>query len=225
MTRQTSNGKCNLCGGTFRKAAMTKHLKSYKQRKDTAEASSPSRSPRKSKTLHLVAEGRYSPNYWMHLEVPAAAKLAELDDFLRQIWLECCGHMSAFTVEGKNYSVAPMADFDDESMDVKLNEVIRPGMKFYHEYDFGTTTELALKVLSEGETEPGGELIRVLARNDPPPIECQSCGKPATQVCTVCIWSGEGWLCDECAGEHECGEEMLLPVVNSPRVGMCAYTG
>lgn len=24
---------------------------------------------------------------------------------------------------------------------------------------------------------------------------------------------------------HECGEDMLLPVVNSPRVGMCDYTG
>jgi hypothetical protein len=28
-----------------------------------------------------------------------------------------------------------------------------------------------------------------------------------------------------CAGGHECGEEMLLPVVNSPRVAMCGYTG
>jgi hypothetical protein len=25
--------------------------------------------------------------------------------------------------------------------------------------------------------------------------------------------------------EHECGEEALLPVVNSPRMGMCGYTG
>jgi len=32
-------------------------------------------------------------------------------------------------------------------------------------------------------------------------------------------------VCEGCAGEHECGEEMLLPVVNSPRVGMCGYEG
>ncbi|MDI6903856.1 MAG: hypothetical protein QMC77_09015, partial [Methanocellales archaeon] len=56
-------------------------------------------------------------------------------------------------------------------------------------------------------------------------IICESCGKTATRVCTQCVWSGEGWLCDECAGKHECGEDMLLPVVNSPRVGMCGYTG
>ena len=36
---------------------------------------------------------------------------------------------------------------------------------------------------------------------------------------------GEGWVCDECAPKHKCGEDMLLPVVNSPRVGMCGYTG
>lgn len=34
-----------------------------------------------------------------------------------------------------------------------------------------------------------------------------------------------GRLCDTCAESYECGEEMLLPVVNSPRVGMCAYDG
>jgi hypothetical protein len=61
--------------------------------------------------------------------------------------------------------------------------------------------------------------------NEPPSIPCMSCGKIAAQVCTECLWSGEGWLCDECAAEHECGEEMLLPVVNSPRVGVCGYTG
>ena len=225
MTKRTSSGKCYLCGGTFSKQGMTRHLRSCKGEKGISEISRGGRSPHKIRTLHLVVEGRYLPQYWMHLLVPANAELGNLDSFLRDIWLECCGHLSAFSIEGRSYSSWPMEGFNERGMDVVLDEVLRPGMKFGHEYDFGTTTELALKVLSEGETEPGGELIRVLARNDPPPIECQSCGKPATQVCTVCIWSGEGWLCDECAGEHECGEEMLLPVVNSPRVGMCAYTG
>lgn len=218
MAKQISKGKCNLCGGSFSKATMTKHLKSCKQKEGISKKSS-------GKSFHLVVEGRYLTDYWMHLEVPANADLEVLDNFLRRIWLECCGHMSMFTVNGKSYSVAPMADFDDESMDVKLNKVLRPGMKFYHEYDFGTTTHLTLKVISEGESQVKGKSIRVLARNDPPLITCMSCGKVATQVCTECMWSGEGWLCDECAAVHKCGEDMFLPVVNSPRVGMCGYTG
>jgi len=225
MTRQMSKGQCRLCGGTFSKSAMTKHLKSCKQKEQKSETSSPGRSPRKTEIFHLVIEGRYSPDYWMHLEVPADAALEDLDSFLRRIWLECCGHMSAFTIEGITYSVAPMAEFDDESMGARLDDVLSPGMKFRYEYDFGSTTYLALKVVSQEQKQIKDKSITVLARNESPSIPCMSCGKIAAQVCTECLWSGEGWLCDECAAEHECGEDMLLPVVNSPRVGVCGYTG
>lgn len=227
MARQTSKGKCQLCGGTFSKAAMTKHLKSCRQKESGSGQPRASRSKRPAKTFHIVAQGRYAPDYWMHLEVPADAKLEDLDDFLREIWLECCGHLSAFTVEDTTYSVSPMAEYGDRSMRAKLSSVLYPGMTFYHEYDFGTTTHLALKVVSEQESDIKVGDVRVLARNEPPPIVCMSCGKMATQVCTECLWSekGNGWLCDACAADHGCDECMLLPVVNSPRVGMCGYTG
>lgn len=214
MARTKSNGKCSLCGGNFSKAAMGKHLKSCRQKEDT---------PKAQKGFHLVVEGRHSPGYWMHLEVPAKTTLEEIDHFLRDIWLECCGHLSAFTIEGKEYSFSPMGI--EEGIDVAIGKLLSPGMKFYHEYDFGTTTELTLRVLSEEKVKAGDEPIRLLARNDSPKIACDECEKAATQVCVECMWEGGGWLCDECAQEHECGEEMLLPVVNSPRVGMCGYTG
>lgn len=161
----------------------------------------------------------------MHLEAPADGTLEYLDRFLRDTWLECYGHLSAFTIEGRTYASDASEEMEDESIDVELGEVLSVGTKFYHEYDFGTTTELALRVASEREGEFRGKFIQLLARNDPPSITRESCGRIATQVCSGCIWSGEGWLCDECAGEHGCGEEMFLPVVNSPRVGMCGYTG
>ncbi len=112
----------------------------------------------------------------------------------------------------------------DEGMDVALGKVLSVGAKFHHEYDFGTTTELTLKAISERRGKTSSKSIRLLARNDPPLITCGSCGKAATKVCSQCDYSHKSWLCDECAGEHECGEEMLLPVLNSPRIGMCAYT-
>ena len=225
MTRQKSEGKCAFCNATLSKATMTKHLKLCKQRKAVSEASSAKRKLQKTKSFHLVVEGHGLPEYWMHLCAPAHATLKVLDSFLRDIWLECCGHLSAFTIEGTNYSVSPMKEYGERSMKVVLDDVLSPGMKFYHEYDFGTTTELMLRVVSEMECEAKGKTIQLLARNDPPSIICESCGKIATQVCTQCIWEGTGWLCDKCAGKHECGEDMLLPVVNSPRVGMCGYTG
>jgi len=219
--RPTSNGKCNLCGAVFAKAAMTSHLKSCKKKAGGSEA--PQKTAKR-KAFHLVAEGRYLPEYWMHLEVPAEATLDTLDGFLRNTWLECCGHMSEFEIEGRRYSVEPM-DMDGEFMDVKLKDVLTPGMRFDHVYDFGSSTHLRLKVVSEDESALKGNEIRVLARNEPPVIPCDNCGKPAAQVCTQCMYSGKGWLCEECAAKHDCSDPIFLPVVNSPRVGVCGYTG
>ena len=225
MAGKMSKGQCNLCGGTFSKSAMTKHLKSCKQKQADSATSIPDKVSRKVQFFHIVVEGRYSPDYWIHLEIPADAKLEMLDSFLRRIWLECCGHMSMFSIQDKRYSVAPMADFDDESMKAGLDAVLSPGIKFYHEYDFGSTTYLTLKVVSQEQKQIKGKDIAVLARNEPPSYPCMFCGKTAAHICTECMCEGEGCLCDECVAEHECEEEMLLPIVNSPRVGVCGYTG
>jgi late competence protein required for DNA uptake (superfamily II DNA/RNA helicase) len=114
----------------------------------------------------------------------------------------------------------------DEEMDMgtRLNQVLEVGMRFFYEYDYGSTTALALKVVALRER--GSAKVQLLARNEAPQVTCQRCGnKPATQICTECAWNGEGWLCKSCLVAHECGDEMCLPVVNSPRVGVCGYTG
>lgn len=231
MARQTSKGICTYCHGEFSKAAMTRHLETCEQRTitETKAGSGKSQKAQPTRKFHLVVEGRELPIYWMHLEVTASTTLATLDRFLRDTWLECCGHLSAFEIGGVRYAVdAGMDngwDMDERSMRVRLDKVFTPGQVCSYEYDYGTTTELKLKVVSEREVEAKGQAIQVLARNVPPVILCEECGKPATNVCSQCIFDGKGWLCDDCAEQHECGEDMLLPVVNSPRVGMCAYAG
>jgi hypothetical protein len=232
MTKQISTGTCYLCQGEFSKATMTKHLQACQRRANDAAIAAGHRPGRQSKKFHLVVEGRYQPMYWMHLEVSTGATLADLDHFLRGSWLECCGHLSAFEIGNQSYSSGSgMAagwgeDLEDEeTMHVRLDKVFSPGLKCRHEYDFGSTTELNVKVLAEEKRETKGEPIQVLARNTPPPILCGVCGKPAVAVCAECSYEEQGWLCAACAKAHECGEEMLLPVVNSPRVGVCGYTG
>lgn len=225
MPRQTSKGKCFFCNGEFSKSGMTRHLQTCKKRTATVDSGGKTGS-----LLHIAVEGRYEPMYWMHLEAPAEATLIELDGFLRQTWLECCGHLSAFDIGGTSYMSYTEPgfgfDMDDESMHgIQLGNVLAPGEKFSHQYDFGTTTDLRLRTVSAREGPAKGEPVKMLARNEPPEIPCNECGQPAIQVCSICSWEGAGWLCAECAQNHECGEEMLLPVVNSPRVGMCAYTG
>jgi len=235
MPEWISQGKCNLCGETFSKTGMAKHI--TKCRKNHALKKLEGRGKlRKADLLHLVVEGSHRPDYWLHLEAPTDATLRDLDQFLRDIWLECCGHLSAFTIEKTRYeldtggidgmwSMMFGPSSPPKSMQAPLGSVLHPRCKFHHEYDFGTTTELTLKVVSEYEGQAKGKSVQILSRNDPPPFVCESCGNPATQVCVECIWQGEGFVCDECAPEHSCGDEMMLPVVNSPRMGMCGYTG
>lgn len=228
MVRYQTKGTCCFCNVTLTKGRMTKHLMECTQREEASKRESDLQKSMSQKPMifHLLVEGRYIPRYWMHLDVQADATLADLDNFLRGMWLECCGHLSAFTIQGQSYQSELFEEYGDEDMGVALGEVLQPSMKFSHEYDFGSTTELTLKVISARKGALKGDSIQLLARNEPPPILCAACGKLATHVCTECLWSGEGgWLCDECASKHECGEEMLLPVVNSPRVGVCGYTG
>lgn len=231
--RQKWVGKCSFCGGIFPKSGMTNHLELCEQRKMSSMKPSQEQNSkhRHTRIFHLVVEGSKQPQYWMHLDVPADIKLQKLDDFLRKTWVECCGHLSAFTIDKIRYE----QDFGDskaiyyleklKNMNIRLGTILYDGLKFHYEYDFGTTTCLTLRVLSEREEESKDKSIQILARNESPQIICEMCGKLATQVCPECIYEGNGWFCDKCAQEHECGEDMMLPVVNSPRVGMCGYTG
>ncbi len=227
MTKRTSKGTCALCQGEFSKASMTKHLQACQRRAADAARAAGRRPGRTMKHFHVVVEGRDLPMYWMHLQVRTGITLADLDAFLRETWLECCGHMSAFEIAGQRYvsgaGIYFEPDQDEHNLRMRLDRVFHPGLSCLYEYDFGTTTELRLKVVAEETREATGQSIQLLARNMPPLIPCGVCGKPATSVCTVCVYEEAGWLCARCAKTHECGEEMLLPVVNFPRAGMCAY--
>ena len=220
--KQKRTGKCCFCGGEFEKSAMAKHLKSCDKRSESVKK------PKavQTKSFLIMAKGRYSPEYWLYLEVKADARFKDLDAFLRNMWLECCGHLSSFQIDGIEYSIDLIDEMGDKSMDIPIEKVLEVGTKFYHKYDFGSTTELALKVIAEQQGSKANEPVKLSARNNPPEINCSLCGNSATQICTECLWSDEDAVfCDKCAGSHKCDSEMFLPVVNSPRVGVCGYTG
>jgi hypothetical protein len=140
-----------------------------------------------------------------------------IDKFLRDIWLECCGHFSEFS--DKNATV-PMTRH--------LTQVISKGLKIEYVYDYGSSTELTLSMIQTIQYVDEGQLL-ILFRNRAPEYECSSCNKKAVAVCPYCIDEGEGFLCQSCSGQHKCvqeeGEDLLSPLINSPRVGVCGYTG
>lgn len=228
MARFTSYGICHLCGKRTTKAAMTRHLG------QCAAEHEPSSRAKDTRLFRLRVEDAYSPIFWVDVEVKANATLEKLDDFLRRIWLECCGHLSAFEIEGTTYNVLPYAggpslgDPTERSMKAKLEDVVAVGERFHYTYDFGTSSELKLRVADERQGRlPGRQSLRLLSLNEAPVWQCEVCGEVADWVCTFCIYErGNPFYCEAHAEDHDCDEpEMLLPVVNSPRMGMCGYAG
>jgi hypothetical protein len=178
-----------------------------------------SKSSGKSKPLYyLYIHATYDPDYFLHILIADNAHLQDLDNFIRDIWLECCGHLSAFMHPGSHGEI---------NMKKKINMVFEPGLSLQYMYDFGDTTELTVKNIDifTGTTEKNKK-VQIVSRNSQPPILCDECDKnQAKIICVQCQWEGEGWLCKKCAKTHECDDEMYLPVVNSPRAGICGYTG
>ena len=221
--RNPMPGECLLCRASIPKAQATRHVKACLKTRQAEPG-------QRVKALHLRVEGRYNPEYWMHIEIPAAWTLYDLDVFLRQTWLECCDHMSCFTIDGQRYAYEPYNDSfsgrHEKSMEAKLYKAILPGVEFTHEYDYGSTTDLVLRMFGTHEAALAEAEVRILARNVPPDVRCVECKKPASVV--EAGWNGlnlDRCFCDACADTKIADEGMRLPIVNSPRVGVCAYCG
>ena len=166
-------------------------------------------------SLQLRIESRYDKRYWLDVAVPAATTLKTLDHFLRRTWLECCGHLSAFST-----SVRPAEELSPR---MRVAEALGRRKSINYVYDFGSSTELVIQRTKT--VPPPGARIALLARNQPPDNRCDVCGVPAVSICADCSLEEGGLFCERHAEDHECGEERLLPVVNSPRMGVCGYCG
>ena len=230
MSRNQSRGSCLFCGREFAKGGLSRHLPTCAKRLEAQTEADRSKRHRQS-LYHLQVQDAWGAGYFLHLEIRGNATLKDLDEYLRAIWLECCGHLSAFEIAGVSYDNTsdPWGESEGPLMGaVKVSSVFRTGLEIAYEYDFGTTSELTIKVMAQREGKPLTEHpIFLMARNNFEQPPCMICGKPATWLCSECKYDREddrGELCDEHADGHE-HEDMMLALVNSPRTGMCGYSG
>ena len=227
--RTQTRGNCIYCGKEMTRGGLARHFVSCAKRQETIATAD--KQPGRNQTLyHLQVQDAWSGAYWLHLEMRGSAILEDLDFYLREIWLECCGHLSAFEIGPVHYTQIiddGMSYGIEKPMKVQVQKLFAPGMQIPYEYDFGTTSELVIKVVGERQGKPTTKNpIVLMARNKFQPPSCAECGQPATQVCVECVWEDESsaMFCQAHADEHE-HDDMLLPIVNSPRTGMCGYTG
>jgi hypothetical protein len=229
MPRKTSYGTCQICDARVGKAATRKHLRSCLASEEGGDG-------RPGRLLWLRIQDAHGPLYWLDVEVKAGSRLSDLDGFLRYFWLECCGHLSAFEVDGVRYQSDSVMDFEFEpgellpgstdrgGMSARIGDVLAVGVTGRYEYDYGSSTELKFTVVAEREGKIGSDPLRLLAYNEEPEWKCGVCGEPAMFVDAEPYGFEAVFYCDEHSSEAE-DEDMLLPVVNSPRMGVCGYTG
>jgi hypothetical protein len=214
-----SKGSCQYCETEITKGVVTKHLSACTQRRSVIEKAEQGKA-KKETLFHLRVEDAWQHYYWLDLEMRGSSTLGHLDSYLRDIWLECCGHLSQFSFGWWRGEVLPLR--------LKIREVLREGDELTHIYDFGTSSETLIRLVGIREGKPTtARPIALLARNVPPETKCMDCGHPAAWICVECLEEDRtGALCDEHARTHphdNYGEP--IPVVNSPRMGMCGYTG
>lgn len=229
MAKSVTKGNCYLCGKYLAKSGVVKHLSAA----HNAEGQNAQRC-----VLLKVESG----DYWLYLDMADTASLKPLDAFLRKIWLECCGHMSCFYVRQTAYGWYG-GGIQELGMARKLSSFCK-GDQILYDYDFGSTTTLKITVMDTGFFRPRQRsAVRLLARNEDYVFECRDCGKPADFVNSELIYSWENpFICEACAekrrelaenseDEDEPNDElrydvdMLRPIVNSPRMGVCGYEG
>ncbi|MFH0875884.1 MAG: hypothetical protein V1859_08145 [archaeon] len=88
-----SEGECKYCKKLVSGRAMSRHLKSCTERKKQAENKANA-----NEDIFLVKASQFP--FFVYFEVNANATLDTIDEFLRELWLECCGHLSTFNING-----------------------------------------------------------------------------------------------------------------------------
>lgn len=211
---------CRFCGEHFSKKGIARHIVSCapKHVDDPSAALKP--------YFQLTISSDDAPEYWLYLLADPAGTLRQLDQFLRDTWVECCGHLSCFEVGGRQYCSDETPGAGSRGMAVRLMDLPGEQLRMLYVYDFGSSTVLNIRSVSPVEyADNAGDLI-VAARNQPPPYSC-SCGNNASILVRDALEDrdSQAFYCEQCITEYEGDLSSLSPLTNSPRMGICGYYG
>lgn len=159
--------------------------------------------------------------YWVYIVVPLDYTLHKLDSVIRNIWVECCNHLSEFIVSKDNkiniyiYSNHEQED-KDINQQINLLDVIKNKELVYH-YDFDNTTKINIEILDIITNKKNNENILLINRNNEVDINCSNCNNSSNKICSICN------KINCCYNSCMCDNKTLLPLLNSPRMGTCCY--
>ena len=198
MTIKTQS-QCLGCRKTLNTKAARNHLKTCIEKAEIP----PGRTP---KPMFLVSAtaGFNDTNtvYALYTLMPNNATLRDIDELLRETWLECCGHLSSFDSGGTRFVSdgfnTGLFGYQDPSFDHRAAQAIPPDSEAEYQYDMGSTTCLTVRVqpapeqarawLAQHDIDPGSPVLQNLM-----PELCDRCGQEASHfrpeevLCTSCL--------------------------------------
>ena len=213
MTPKVSPGTCLLCRAPVTKRKALEHGMECLQALGWPTGKKPS--------LLIMIQGQDNKNYWLVVLARHDARLGDLDQLIRDVWVECCGHLSSFEIGGVIYESD--AECSTDAMNVPLSHLLSPGSTFTYDYDFGSTTSLDLKVIGETPVTPLNAPLYLIARNDRLPVPCDLCGGEAEFTLDDPDGEIPRHYCRECLVSAGPDPECVDIIANSPRNGVCGY--
>jgi len=205
-------GKCYYCNKELTEKTIKRHMKNCSEIEKRIDEKRTTDGKLRNQFIISIKPKEGGNKYCIYLSMDGALGLIHIDQFIRDIWVECCGHLSGFRIRGKFYQ--------DNSLNNKIGDILNLDDKFEYEYDFGSTTDLILEVIDIRLVPISFSQIEIIARNHDIKHECEICGAEAKYY----SYEKEEWECEKCIDEDD---DMVseFDYCNSPRDGVCAYEG
>lgn len=172
-------------------------------------------------SMHSI--GITGKRYFNYVIVGTKTRLFDIDNFLRNIWCECCGHDSNF--ERKLIGIIR----DGEQIDVNINVIMsktqfissfEEGDVLTYYYDNGSPTIVEIVIVKklDGVCKIPDKNIDIIFANTEPEIKCNH--NRCKHTAKYYIYAKP--YCINCTDKYNNKEPKLL-IVNSPRSGLCEY--
>lgn len=163
-------GKCYFCNKEITNRSAKRHILTCESRKNIVEESMKEAEKTKEQFILKITD-KYDPStYYIYITIDVNLTLRALDTFLRDIWMECCGHLSEFNIDGVTYACDGALEGsvwgEEESFDFSLKNILYINSKIKYLYDFGSTSEVLIEVVDKFETAYNSGSIEILARNN-----------------------------------------------------------
>ena len=204
--------KCYYCNKELTEKTIKKHMKNCSEIRNSIDEKRINDKKQRNQFIIAIKPKYVEEEYCIYISIAGTLGLVHIDKFIRDVWVECCGHLSGFKIRDKYYQ--------DDEMNMQLNDILNIDEKFEYEYDFGSTTYLILEVIDIIQVPSSFSQIEIIARNDEIKHKCEICGTEAKYF----NYERYRWECENCIDKDD---DMIIAFdyCNSPRDGVCGYEG